>query len=202
MSKWAEPITEIILVLFLSPLMYIFARSGYIGRTGAQLSAFFAAVIFARAIFKLVSGSEGRTDIGDTGLMRAAREGRRDLVQEWLNTERTEVNAKSRGGKTALMCASYFGHREVVEALVAKGADVNAKDNNGNDALQVATLRGHREVVDVLIGSGAEIPPAVQTARCQQCGASFTQPPNQNCPLCGGQGKLEPPPKTREVLRW
>lgn len=42
-------------------------------------------------------------------------------------------------------------------------------------------------------GSAEPYNPAVQTARCQQCGASFTQPPNQNCPLCGGQGKLEPP---------
>jgi hypothetical protein len=25
---------------------------------------------------------------------------------------------------------------------------------------------------------------------CQKCGATFSQPPNQNCPLCGGAGSL------------
>jgi hypothetical protein len=67
-------------------------------------------------------------------------------------------------------------------------------------ALEIRRPRRSRRLFDVLIGSGAEIPPAVQTARCQQCGASFTQSFNQNCPLCGGEGKLEPP--RREVLRW
>jgi len=40
-------------------------------------------------------------------------------------------------GETALMFASWYGHKEVVELLLEKGADVNAKDKLGRTALMM-----------------------------------------------------------------
>ena len=50
------------------------------------------------------------------------------------------------------MAASYNGHLDVVQALLAKGADVNAKNNIGWTALDVARVRGHAEVRALLEG--------------------------------------------------
>jgi ankyrin repeat protein len=58
---------------------------------------------------------------------------------------------------TALILASENGHREVVQALLDKGADVNAKMNDGGPALMKASENGHREVVQTLLDNGAEV---------------------------------------------
>ena len=60
-------------------------------------------------------------------------------------------------GGTALMAASFNGHREVVQALLAKGAQVNAQDSNGVTALILASLQGHIEVVQALLDKGADV---------------------------------------------
>jgi cytohesin len=48
------------------------------------------------------------------------------------------VNAKHKYGLTPLHRAAFYGHKEVVEMLIAAGADVNAKDDNGDTPLDVA----------------------------------------------------------------
>jgi len=54
------------------------------------------------------------------------------------------------------MDASRNGHKEIVKALIAKGADVNAKDNEGrNTALFYAASHGHQDVVKALKQAGA-----------------------------------------------
>jgi ankyrin repeat protein len=55
------------------------------------------------------------------------------------------------------MAASFNGHREVVQALLAKGAQVNAQDSNGVTALILASLQGHIEVVQALLDKGADV---------------------------------------------
>ena len=67
------------------------------------------------------------------------------------------VNDKTDSGMTALMWASYWGHKDVVELLIEKGADVNAKGKSGLTALMSASLRGHKEIAVLLIEKGAEI---------------------------------------------
>jgi ankyrin repeat protein len=63
------------------------------------------------------------------------------------------------------MSASFGGHREVVEALLAKGADVNAKDDLGMTALILASGLGHREVVQLLLDKGADVNAMSKTGR-------------------------------------
>ena len=46
--------------------------------------------------------------------------------------------------------ASYLGHIDVVELLLAKGADVNAKGRDGFTPLHAAITDGHPDVADLL----------------------------------------------------
>ena len=54
------------------------------------------------------------------------------------------------------MRASFFGHVEVVRALLAAGADVDAADNHGYSALIWASWFGLVEVVRALLAAGAD----------------------------------------------
>ena len=67
-----------------------------------------------------------------------------------------DVNAKNENGLTALMRASYDGHKEIVDALIAAGADVKAIDENGQNALMNASNGEYKEIVDALIVAGAK----------------------------------------------
>ena len=53
-----------------------------------------------------------------------------------------------------MMTASSWGRRDVVQALIDKGADVNAKTNKGKTALLLASRKN--KVKELLIGAGAK----------------------------------------------
>ena len=53
------------------------------------------------------------------------------------------------------MLASFLGHLDVVQALLAKGADVNAKNGAGGTALGAATEKGHTDIIAALLKAGA-----------------------------------------------
>ena len=58
---------------------------------------------------------------------------------------------------TALISASYNGHRDVVQLLCERGADVNAKDKYGNTALHVAVQIGNIAVVKFLLRESVSV---------------------------------------------
>ena len=61
----------------------------------------------------------------------------------------TDVNAKDEDETTPLHRAAYYGHKEIVVLLIAKGADVNVKNDVGYTPLDwkhpdtAALLRKH-----------------------------------------------------------
>jgi hypothetical protein len=67
-----------------------------------------------------------------------------------------DVNAQSNVEGTALMCASWKGHTEIVELLIEAGADVNIQDKGGWTALEYASNGGHTEIVKLLKEAGAK----------------------------------------------
>ena len=68
-----------------------------------------------------------------------------------------DVRAEDTEGNTALMRASFWGHRDVAEVLIQKGADVNATDSNGETALMLASFYGYKEIAELLIKAGADV---------------------------------------------
>jgi ankyrin repeat protein len=68
-----------------------------------------------------------------------------------------EVNGRTKDGTTALIVAARHGYREVVWALLDKGAEVNARDNQGATALILAAENGYGEVVQALLDKGADV---------------------------------------------
>lgn len=74
-----------------------------------------------------------------------------------IKTKQVDVNPKNRYGVTALIDASYRGHKEQVEWLIIEGADLNARDNQGDTALMNAAIKGHSEIVELLIVNGADV---------------------------------------------
>jgi len=71
-----------------------------------------------------------------------------------------DVNAKNHYGLTALECAVWNAHTELVKLLIKKGADVNEKLNNNETAMSITksvTPERHRdEIIQLLIQAGAK----------------------------------------------
>lgn len=57
-----------------------------------------------------------------------------------LKVEGINVNTKGKDGGTPLHFAAQDGHKEIVDALLAKGADVNAKNNRGETPRDLAVV--------------------------------------------------------------
>ena len=63
-------------------------------------------------------------------IWEAADQGNIEAVKQHLDAG-ANVNAKDEVGWTLLHTAAFYGHKEIAELLIAKGADVNAKDVDG-----------------------------------------------------------------------
>ncbi|XP_042299303.1 ankyrin repeat domain-containing protein 29 isoform X1 [Sceloporus undulatus] len=85
----------------------------------------------------------------------AARKGNLALLQLLLNSGRVDVDCKDSLGSTALMVASYYGHKECVRELVLQGADINLQRETGATALFFAAQQGHNDIVKLLFEFGA-----------------------------------------------
>ncbi|TRY94399.1 hypothetical protein DNTS_027940 [Danionella cerebrum] len=92
--------------------------------------------------------------------LRDARNGNLEGIQKLLMSKikeeaRIDINckgkSKSNHGWTPLHLASYFGHRDVVEALLKAGADANLSNNVGDTPLHKAAFTGRKEVVMLLL---------------------------------------------------
>src|SRR5262249_32216266 len=58
---------------------------------------------------------------------------------------------------TALMLAALHGHKDVVQALIVRGAKVDDRNRFGETALMQAALAGFPEIVQLLLESGSDI---------------------------------------------
>ncbi len=127
-----------------------------------------------------------RNENGDSLLLTAAYMGRRDLfdlllekgagvslfeasavglsgrVLEHLDGDPALVNSYSHDGWTPLHLASFFGHEQVAQILLARGADVNARSKSTrfareNTPLHAAAANRQVGVAEVLIAHGADV---------------------------------------------
>ena len=68
----------------------------------------------------------------------AAYGGHIDVAKLLLSNQYIDLNIQNKLGDTPLIAASYKGHADVVDLLVAKGADVNVANNAGDTARKAA----------------------------------------------------------------
>ena len=61
-----------------------------------------------------------------------------DIITHVVDRGDVDLNAKNRGGWTALMYAAYIGHDNVVNLLLESRVDVNTANNKGHTPLMLA----------------------------------------------------------------
>lgn len=107
----------------------------------------------------LIGSPEIKLDIWDGAAL-----GRTAAVEEAIQWAGDGVlNAYSRDGYTPLQLACFFGHEEVANQLVSRGANVNAISRNPMviQPIHAATAGNHLGIVRLLLEAGAD-PNAVQ----------------------------------------
>ena len=87
-----------------------------------------------------------------TLFFQAAREGRQDMLTEFINA-RFDLNTQDEKGYTALILAAYHGHQATVKQLLEAGADPCAKDLRGNTALMGAIFKGELSIAHRLVAA-------------------------------------------------
>lgn len=112
----------------------------------------------------------------------AATQGDVAKVKEMLHIDPLLAQSKDENGLSVILKATYYGQRDVVEALLASGVQlnifegaatgqtdrvrtlieedptlVNSYSHDGFAPLSLAAFFGHPEIVDVLLAAGAEV---------------------------------------------
>lgn len=98
----------------------------------------------------------GQNPYGDTPLMAAAWNGRRDIA-DLLVRHGANLDLDDHSGSTALMYAAMWGKDNVVAYLIGKGASLNHQDLQGNTAMISALRHDHVSTARILMKAGADI---------------------------------------------
>ena len=95
----------------------------------------------------------------ELNIWTAAAMGDRVVLERELDANPALIATYSSDGWTPLHLAAFFGHKDLVEFLVNRGADVKARSANTmcNFPLHAAVAARHTEVAAVLLAHGAEI---------------------------------------------
>lgn len=90
---------------------------------------------------------------GETALMLAAWKNRKEAVR-WLLDRGAQPN-RGEHQWSALHYATFAGHAELVDTLLAAGANVNARSTNGSTVVMMAAREGHAALAKRLLEAGA-----------------------------------------------
>lgn len=92
--------------------------------------------------------------------IKAAKKGDLENLKALLKGDKSLLGAQDSDGSTALHCATWKGHREVVAFLLKAGADVHAHNSNdhwGTTPLHAAAHANQGVIVQLLIDAGADM---------------------------------------------
>jgi uncharacterized protein len=92
-------------------------------------------------------------------LSPAAINGDIKAVREHLDGDANLARAFDRNGWTPLHLAAHYGHLDVVELLLERGADIHAKSSNTVEQMPIFLALGGRqyEMVEFLLEHGADV---------------------------------------------
>ena len=108
------------------------------------------------AFLREKGGKTGKEIKAAGSIFSAAQSGLVDAVKKHLAAG-VDVNAKNKGGYTALHLASKKGHVEVAEVLLEAKADIAAASKSGKTALHyVANYNGNLDLAKLLLDAGAD----------------------------------------------
>lgn len=88
-------------------------------------------------------------------LHTAAAAGDYNATLAFLN-KGVSPNARDNFLQTPLLYAAWWGHRDVVNLLVLRGADVNIQNSEGFTGLYWAVNHGHCGIAEILLKAGAK----------------------------------------------
>jgi ankyrin repeat protein len=131
---------------------------------------------------QFVSSAPANTTIADTAIYDAARDGDLEKVRTLLKNDPNLVFSKNSDGWTPLHFAAAFGHKDMVELLLANKADVSAKNNGDWTPLRYAVENGHTDVAELLRLQGGQLVFAASTNTRITDTISADIPPKANFP--------------------
>ncbi|XP_070193882.1 ankyrin repeat and SOCS box protein 3-like [Littorina saxatilis] len=109
----------------------------------------------------IVAAGGSVTDVNDeevSAVHVACKQGSVEVVEFLLQQPEVDLNkASSFMDEIPLFCAAYFGHLQVVELLVQKGADVNKTTVCNLTPVHMAARNSHTNVIDFLAKNGANL---------------------------------------------
>jgi ankyrin repeat protein len=126
-------------------------------KDGNGISAILKATYFGRkevADLLLASGIE-------LNIFEASATGQADRVKKLVTGDPSLTNSFHTDGFFPLGLATFFGHADTVDVLLAAGADVNlvSRESMKVSALQSAVASGRIDIARKLIGKGANVNP-------------------------------------------
>ncbi|WP_394189045.1 ankyrin repeat domain-containing protein [Pseudoalteromonas atlantica] len=80
----------------------------------------------------------------------AARTGDEQVIEQFV-TAGIPIDSFNNKGYSALMIATYHGHKNTVDSLLNLGANACLEDNRGNTALMAAIFRGEFSIAKTLV---------------------------------------------------
>jgi ankyrin repeat protein len=92
--------------------------------------------------------------------IKAAKVGNLARLSELLEGDEKLIDARDTDGSTALHCAAWKGHLEIVAFLIDSGADVhchNSNDHWGTTPLHAAAHANQAAIAQRLIEAGADV---------------------------------------------
>jgi len=89
-----------------------------------------------------------------TPLMRAAKDGRLDIIEELLAAG-VDLHVTNADGCNALWLACYNGSHALIERLIAAGIDLDLQNGNGASCLMYVASNSKPDLVKLLLEKGA-----------------------------------------------
>lgn len=90
-----------------------------------------------------------------TPLMRAAKEGRLDIVEELLSLG-VDISVTNADGCNALWLACYNGDHGIIQRLLDAGIDIDLQNGNGATCLMYVSSNSKPDLVQLLLELGAD----------------------------------------------